>query len=198
MDCSLPGSSIHGITQARILEWVAISFSRRSSWPQILYHGVTREAKNCNYWIKKKACVNFCCVLAKFFSEDCIDFHYNEWICLFLLGPMEKKDCRVFKLLSIYWLKQDILMLFSFESSKSELEHILISLVQLLSHCLTLCVPMDCSPPGLPVHHQLPELAQTHVHRVHDAIQPSQPLSSPSPPTFNLSQHQGLFKWVSS
>ena len=57
---------------------------------------------------------------------------------------------------------------------------------------------MDCSTPGLPVHHQLPELAQTHVHWVGDAIQPSHPLSSPSAPTFNLSQHQGLFKWVSS
>ena len=52
--------------------------------------------------------------------------------------------------------------------------------------------------PGLPVHHQLPELAQTHVHRVGDAIQPSHPLSSPSPPAFNLSQHQSLFQWVSS
>jgi len=58
--------------------------------------------------------------------------------------------------------------------------------------CLTLCDPTDCSTPGLPVHHQLPEFAQTHVHRVSDALQPSHPLSSPSPPTFNLSQHQGL------
>ena len=57
---------------------------------------------------------------------------------------------------------------------------------------------MDCSTPGFPVHHQLLELAQTHVHWVTDAIQPSHPLSSPSPPAFNLSQHQGLFKWVSS
>ena len=60
--------------------------------------------------------------------------------------------------------------------------------------CPTLCDPVDCSMPGLPVHHQLPELAQTHVHRVSDAIQPSHPLLSPSSPTFNLSQHQGLFK----
>ena len=60
--------------------------------------------------------------------------------------------------------------------------------------CLTLCDPMDCSMPGFPVHHQLPELTQTHVHRVSDAIQPSHPLSSPSPPTFNLSQHQALFQ----
>ena len=59
----------------------------------------------------------------------------------------------------------------------------------------TLCNPMECSTPGLPVHHQLPESTQTHVHRVSDAIQPSHPLSSPSPPALNLSQHQGLLKW---
>ena len=59
---------------------------------------------------------------------------------------------------------------------------------------LTLCDPMDCITPGFPVHHRLPELAQTRVHQVGDAIQPSHPLSSPSPPAFNLSQHQGLFQ----
>ena len=64
--------------------------------------------------------------------------------------------------------------------------------------CLTLCDPMDCSAPGLSVCHQLPELSQTHVHRVGDAIQPSHPLSSLSSPAFNLSQHQGIFQWVSS
>ena len=58
----------------------------------------------------------------------------------------------------------------------------------------TLCDPKDCSMPGLPVHHQLPEFTQTHVHRVGDAIQPSHLLSSPSPPVLNLSQHQDLFK----
>ena len=62
---------------------------------------------------------------------------------------------------------------------------------------LTLCNPKNCSTPGLPVHHQLPELTQTHVYRVGDAIQSSHPLSSPSP-AFNPSQHQGLFQWVSS
>ena len=61
-----------------------------------------------------------------------------------------------------------------------------------------LCDTMDCSTPGFTVHHQLPEFTQTHVHWVGDAIQPSHPLSSPSPFTFNISQHQGLFKWVSS
>ena len=64
--------------------------------------------------------------------------------------------------------------------------------------CLTLCNPVDCSTPGFPVHHQLPEPTQTHVHRIGDAIQPSHPLLSPSPPAFNLSQHQGLFQWVGS
>ena len=64
--------------------------------------------------------------------------------------------------------------------------------------CLALSDPMDCSMPGLPVHHQLLEFTQTHVHWVGDAIQPSHPLSSPSPLTFSLSQHQGLFQWVSS
>ena len=64
--------------------------------------------------------------------------------------------------------------------------------------CPTLCDPMNRRMPGYPVHNQLPESTQTHVHCVGDAIQPSHPLSSPSPPAANLSQHQGLFKWVSS
>ena len=75
------------------------------------------------------------------------------------------------------------------------------SLVQFSSvtqSCPTLCNPMNHSTPGLPVHHQFLESTQTHVHWVGDAIQPSHPLSSPSPPALNLSQHQGLFKWVSS
>ena len=69
--------------------------------------------------------------------------------------------------------------------------------VQAVQSCLTLWDAMECNTPGLPVHYQLLEFTQTHVHCVSDAIQPSYPLSSPSPPTFHLSQHQGLFKWVS-
>ena len=71
------------------------------------------------------------------------------------------------------------------------------SSVQLLS-CVRLCNPMNRSMPGLPVHHQLLEFTQTHGHWVSDAIQPSHPLSSPSPPAPNPSQHQGLFQWVNS
>ena len=73
----------------------------------------------------------------------------------------------------------------------------LISSIQFISSaqsCPTLCNPMECSMPGLPVLHQLLELTQTHVHSISDAIQPPQSLSSPSPPAFNLSQHQGLFQ----
>ena len=69
--------------------------------------------------------------------------------------------------------------------------------VQLLSH-VRLCDPMNHSTPGLPVHHQLPGFTQTHIHQVSDAIQPSHPLSFPSPPASNPSQHQGLFQWVNS
>ena len=68
----------------------------------------------------------------------------------------------------------------------------LIQFSSVAQSCPTLCNPMDCSPPGFPVHYQLPELAQTYVHCVGDAIQPS--LSSPSPPAFNLSLYQGLFQ----
>ena len=70
--------------------------------------------------------------------------------------------------------------------------------ISVTQSCPILCDPMNCSMPSLPVHHQLPEFTQTHVHEISDAIQPSYPLSSPSPPTFSLSQNQGLFKWVSS
>ena len=79
--------------------------------------------------------------------------------------------------------------------------HMILSSVQFSSvaqSCPTLCNPMNHSTLGLPVHHQLPEFTQTHVHRVSDAIQPSHPLSSPSPPAPNPSQHQGLFQWVNS
>ena len=70
--------------------------------------------------------------------------------------------------------------------------------IQFNQLCLTLCNPMDCSTPGFPAHHQLPELAQTPVHQVNDAIQPSHPLSSHSPSAFHVSQYQGLFQGVSS
>ena len=73
-----------------------------------------------------------------------------------------------------------------------------VQFISVAQSCPTLCNPMNRSTPGLPVHHQLPEFTQTHVHRVGDAIQPSHPWSSPSPPAPNPSQHQSLFQWVNS
>ena len=82
--------------------------------------------------------------------------------------------------------------------TRQSTEDCLVQFSSINQSCPTLFDPMDRSTPGLPVHHQLPESNQTHVHWVSDAIQPSHLLLSPSPPTFNLSQHQGLFKWVHS
>ena len=77
-------------------------------------------------------------------------------------------------------------------------KHLLVQFSSVTQSCPTLCDPVNRSTPGLPVHHQLPEFTQTHVHRVGDVIQLSHPLSSPSPPAPNTSQHQGLFQWVNS
>ena len=120
MDCSLPGSSIHWIFQAKLLEWGANAFSDRE-----------------------------------------ISFPYFSWAG----EMMTLVDC----------VRSD----------------------QSLSR-VRLCDPMNRRTPGLPVHHQLLEFTQTHVHRVSDSIQPSHPLSSPSPPAPNPSQHQSLFQWVKS
>ena len=75
---------------------------------------------------------------------------------------------------------------------------VLVQFSPVAQSCPTLCDPMKCSTPGLPVHHQLPEFTQTHVHRVGDATQPPHPLLAPPPPALNLSQHQGLFQRVNS
>ena len=136
MDCSPPGSSVRGILQARMLEWVAMPSLRGSSQP--------------GDWTAS-ACVS-CIAGILFISSATWEAHYT-------------------------WSVQFSSVTQSFP---------------------TPCDPMDCSTPGFPVHYQLPAFTQTHVHWVGDAIQPSHPLSSLSPSAFNLSQQQGLFKWVSS
>ena len=95
----------------------------------------------------------------------------------------------------IWWRQSKGIDIPSYEIDKGQGCNQFSSVAQL---CLTLCESMDCRMTGLSVHYQLLEFTQTHVHWVGDAIQPSHPLSSPSPPTFNLSQHQGLFQWVNS
>ena len=86
----------------------------------------------------------------------------------------------------------------SLGTESSRKQEVSVQISSVTQSCPTLCDPMNHSTPGLPVHHQLPEFTQTHVHRVCDAIQPSHPLSSPSPPAPNPSQHQSLFQWVNS
>ena len=108
---------------------------------------------------------------------------------------------RAFELLYCQLLINILCLLFSrdvYNQSARALYKASVQLSSVAQSCPALCNPMNHSTPGLPVHQQLPEFTRTHVHRVGDAIQPSHPLFSPSPPTFNLSQHQGLFQWVSS
>ena len=103
--------------------------------------------------------------------------------------PQDVKNMTYLSSASVWWLATAL-------PNSTERQPVQFSSVT--QSCLTLCHPMDCSAPGFPVHYQLQELVQTLVHWVGDAIQPPHPLSSPSPPAFNLSQHQGLFQWVSS
>ena len=133
MDFSLPGSSVHRIFQARVLEWVVISYSKGSSWPMNWTH---------------ISCIG-----------QWILYHWATWEAQ--LRPMQLSSV-------------------------------------VAQPCPTLCDPVNRSTSGLPVYHQLLEFTQSHVHRVGDAIQPSHPLSSPSPPAPNPSQHQSLFQWVNS
>ena len=118
-------------------------------------------------------------------------FAYLKFVFMFL-------NYCVVKVLHIFQRKKLLLAMCSLNISSQFAVWLLIFISSVAQSCLTLCEPMNLSMPGLPVHHQLPESTQTHVHQVSDAIQPSHPLSSPSPPVLNLSQHRGLFQWVSS
>ena len=143
MDYSLPCSSIHGIFEARVLEWV------RQMW-QVLKRGHSEILWKPGKTISHK----------RFCPAPCSSN-------LYITGNPHLTFC-----LSCYSVQ--------FSS--------------VAQSCLTLCNPMNRSTPGLPVHHQFLEFTHTHVHQVSDAIQPSHPLSSPSPPAPNPSQHQSLFQ----
>ena len=181
MVCSLPGSSVHGIFQARILEWVAISFSRGSSRPRDGTQ-VSRIAGRCfTLWATREAHIQM--------HMLCLLFLHTHINSLFhsLIPTYTKQHVSLLqRITGTHWpiLSLPILMGIQFSS--------------VTQSCPTLCDPMNRSMPGLLVHHQLLESTQTHVHWGGDAIQPSHPLSSPSPPALSLSQHQGLFQWVSS
>ena len=143
IDCSPPGSSVDGIFQARILDWVAIFLLQR---------------------IRNRTLISFVSCTGRQIIYHCVSW---EVPLSLLFSP---------KFLAILYL----LTLLFVEMSTG-------SVSSVAQSCSTLCNPMDCSTPGLPVHHQLLELTQTHLHWVGDAIQPSNPRSSPSPPAFNLS-----------
>ena len=140
-------------------------------------------------------------------------FHHAQWLstsCCFGLGGIKKEGekekflwsrgfCNTQKRRVRLNLSEEEPKLFpstSFPANQAFVSSVQFSSVT--QWCPTLCDSMDCSTPGFPVHHQHAELAQIHVHRVSDTIQPSHPLLSPSPPAFNLSQHQGFFQGVSS
>ena len=120
-----------------------------------------------------------------------------EWGCHFLLqGIFLTQELNPRLLHLLYW-QVDSLPLCHVRSSINMITHTSIHptcITSVTQSCPTLCNPMNRSMPGLPVHHQPPEFTKTHVHRVADAIQPSHPLSSPSPPAPNPSQHQSLFQ----
>ena len=117
----------------------------------------------------------------------CNPIQIHHWLCLWTFAMLKLEDILIFNKLIDFKLT-------AINSLSVHINNVLFQ-YNLVSHsCLTLCNPMNCSMQGLPVHHQLPELTQTHMHRVSDAIQPSHPRSSPSLPAPNPSQHQGLFQ----
>ena len=145
MDCSLSGSSVHGILQARIMKRVTISFPRGSSWPR---------------YQTSISCVS--CIAGGFFINWAIR---EASIIQHILWEMQKWIWH-----NYYTQRPQHIE----EESSDQIRSVAQS-------CPTLCNPMNCSTPGLPVQHQLPEFTETHIHRVSDAIQPPHPLSSPSP-----------------
>ena len=155
MDCSLPDSSVHGIFLARILEWMAISFSRGFFQP--------RDGT----WVS--------CIAGRFFTTEPLrSMVVLNCLWLYLIGYVYAVQEPGGKFSSTYQVTPQF-------SSVTQ-------------SCLSLCDPVNCSTPGLPVHHQLPKFTQIHVHQVSDTIQPPHPLSPPSPPAPNPSQDQSLFQ----
>ena len=202
MDCSSRGSSVSGILQERILEGIAIPFSRGSSqprdWTQVSHIAgrfftiwTTREAQN----LLRRVCIwSFLCDPVPLSARKrqlptaglvLSSREAGRWTHS---GGHSQRQ--LFPILPAIGLtQQDVLRLNGRTNTISSVQFS--SVAQSYS---TLCDPMDCSTPGLPVHHQLLEFTQTRVHWVGDAIQPSHPVSSPSPPAFSLYQHQGFFQ----
>ena len=191
---SPPGSPIPGILQARILEWVAISFSNAWKW-RMKVKFLSHVRLLATQWT------------AAYQAPPSMWFSRQEYVWANVKIPKKYKIYSSDKQeqeLQISWVKKELdeadrglgdwtlwcenIQLYN-HLYKAHHGHAEVQFNSIAQSCPTLCDPMDCSMPGFPVHHQLPELAQTLVHRVGDAIQPSHPLSSPSPPAFNFSHH---------
>ena len=187
---------VHGILQARILEWVAIPFSRGSSWPRDwtqVSHIADRVSTIWSTRKKESESSQLCqplwypivCSLPGSSIHGLFQARILEWVAISSpRGSSQPRDetqvSRIAGRFYTVWPTSSV----QFSS--------------VAQSCPTLCDPMNRSMPGLPVHHQLPEFTQTHAHQISDAIQPSYPLSSVSPPAPNPSQYQSLFQWVSS
>ena len=206
LDRSPLGSSVSGILQARILEWVAISFSNAWKW-KVKVKLFSRARLLATLWTAAyQAPQSMGFTRQEYWSGLPLPSPLSSWVliisCIPPSGPVFKvilsDKASLGNQLCTHtptcWGHSQI-----FKHQGHPLpDHIQFSSVQSAQSCPTLCDPMNRSTPGLPVHHQHPEFTQTHVHRVSDAIQPSHPLSSPSPPVPNPSQHQSLFQLVSS
>ena len=194
MDCSLPHSSICGIFQARILEWVAISFSRASSLPRDWTRVSHIVGRHFTIWATREVLTNLDSMLKR------RDITLPTKVCVIkaMVFPAVMYGCESCTIKKAERRRMDAFELWCWRRLlrvpwTARRSNQFSSVTQ---SCLTLCDPMNRSTPGLPVHHHLPGFTQTHVHRVTDAIQPSHPLSSPSPPAPNPSQHQS--QWVNS
>ena len=123
--------------------------------------------------------------------------HFHPFLLVDVVCRFPIESHSAFRPLLILWIRPQCFRLYS-QGFPAEWEAHLVQFSTGSQSCPTPCDPMDSSSPGHPVHHQLPESTQTHVHWVSDVIQPPHPPSSPSPHALNLSQHQGLFQWVNS
>ena len=184
IDGSPPGSPVPGILQAGTLEWAASSFSNAWKW-KVKAKSLSRVRLLATPWT------------TAYQSPPSMGFSRQEyWSGVPLPSPLT--------MLTVYLFFQKIFIKkipctkAKIPLLNSVLEEWYTQFSSVTQSCPTLCDPMNRSMPGLPVHHHFPEFTQTHVHRISDAIQPPHPLSSPSPPAPNSSQHQSLFQWVSS
>jgi len=193
MDCCLPGSSVRGSLQTRMLEWVGCHALFQGIFPTQglnpgLLHFLHWQAGSLPLVPLGKSHLRLspylilgveCMKNEREFLEEDRDSHEERKICFF-------------------HFKIHFFVLFILVTECTLIRYYSVQFSSVTQLCPTLCDPMNRSMPGVPVHHQLPELTQTHVHWVSDAIQPSHSLSSPSPPAPNPFQHQGLFQWVNS